>query len=394
MKIVITHLDFSAYFVDRLIAFQELCNIHGDELHIIEVLGESPLYPFLKVSKSKLSNFEYLLPKATYDNVSINLMRKKLTKRLDEINPDVIFSGPIAFPPSAISLRWAKKHNKGIVLFDDCQMDTFIRGRFNTFIKKRLYSCVDAFFCPSPAYKASMKYWGFHDEQIFYGLNAVNNEFWFNTSDTYCDDFKNCYFITIGRQVPFKNLVLFLEAYKHYRVNGGETPLLMVGNGPVHEELLELAKGDKQISFLSYQEPKELKKLYRNAKALIVPSHKTETWGLVVNEAMCAGRCVAVSTEVGSCSTLVNERNGYTFNPNSSTEMENVLFAIDKLSEVDFMKKGAASQEIISQWGLERFSNGLYDALKYVNTHHVHLSILNRILTKFWRGRLNKMERV
>lgn len=43
MRIVITHLDFSAYFVDRLLAFQEYCKACKDELYIIEVLGKSPL---------------------------------------------------------------------------------------------------------------------------------------------------------------------------------------------------------------------------------------------------------------------------------------------------------------------------------------------------------------
>lgn len=394
MKIVITHLDFSAYFVDRLIAFQEVCRAHLDELHIIEVLGESPLYPFLSVSKNKLDNFEYLLPAATYDDASIDMMRKKLIERLNKINPDVIFSGPIAFPSSAISLSWAKKHDRGIVLFDDCQKDTFIRGKLNIFIKKRLYSCVDAFFCPSPAYRDSMKYWGFHDEQIFYGLNAVNNKFWFDNSDTYCEDFKNSYFITIGRQVPFKNLLAFLSSYKVYRSKGGNTPLLMVGNGPIHDKLIELAGDDKLISFLSYQKPDELKKLYRNAKALIVPSHKTETWGLVVNEAMCARRFVAVSTEVGCCSTLVTPNNGLSFSPDSLDEMVSALFDIDKLSESDLMKKGIESQRIIKDWGLERFSTGLYDALTYANSHHVRPSLFNLLLTSFWKGRLNKMERV
>ena len=80
MKIVITHLDFSAYFVDRLLAFQEFCKCRKDELYIIEVLGESPLYPFLSVSKSKLYNFEYLFPDNNYDNISVKSINKKLQK--------------------------------------------------------------------------------------------------------------------------------------------------------------------------------------------------------------------------------------------------------------------------------------------------------------------------
>lgn len=395
MKIVITHLDFSAYFVDRLLAFQEFCKIHEDELYIIEVLGESPLYPFLSVSKSKLDNFEYLFPDNSYDNISVKLINKKLQKRLTEINPDVLFSGPLAFPSSAAALKWAKKNNRGIVLFDDCHNDTFVRGKLNTLIKKRLYSCVDAFFCPSPDYEDSMRYWGFEKEQIFYGLNAVNNKFWWSDCDRYLDNNTDAYFVTIGRQVPFKNLIFFLKSYMIYLDRGGKTPLLMVGNGPDHDTLKKIAADNPNIIFKGFMKPVELKQLYRKTKALIVPSHKTETWGLVVNEALCAGRVVAVSSEVGCANTLVrNHQNGFVFDPDSTESIVSSLFLIDTLSNKELSDYGKIGQHIVNDWGLQRFCQGLYSALCFSKDHHRKISILSSILCRCWNGQLHKMQRV
>lgn len=395
MRIVITHLDFSAYFVDRLLAFQEYCKACKDELYIIEVLGKSPLYPFLAVSKSKLDNYEDLFPDGTYDNVSVELINKTLRKRLTEINPDVIFSGPLAFPSSAAALKWARKNDRGIVLFDDCHKDTFIRGKLNTFVKKRLYSCVDAFFCPSPDYEDSMLYWGFKPEQIFYGLNAVNNKFWWCDDDSYLDNNNEAYFATIGRQVPFKNLEFFLKAYLEYQAKGGKTPLVMVGNGPEHDALKKIAGDNPNVTFKSFMQPAELKQLYRKVKALILPSHKTETWGLVVNEALCSGRVVAVSDEVGCSKTLVRDhQNGFVFDPDSTNSIVSSLFSIDALSEKELHDYGKLGQEIVNDWGLQRFCQGLYSALCFSKDHHRKTSIFSSILCRCWNGQLHKMQRV
>lgn len=395
MKIVITHLDFSAYFVDRLLAFQEYCKSYNDDLYIVEVLGESPLYPFLSVSKSKLDNFEYLFPNNNYDNISVQLINKKLKQRLTEINPDVVFSGPLAFPSSAAALKWAKKHNRGIVLFDDCHKDTFIRGKLNTFIKKHLYSCVDAFLCPSPDYMDSMAYWGFDQKQVFYGLNAVNNKFWWSGSETYLDDENVACFVTIGRQIPFKNLVFFLKSYISYQDKGGKTPLLMIGNGPEHETLKKIAKGHLNIKFEDFMKPDELKKIYRKTKALIVPSHKTETWGLVVNEALCARRVVAVSKEVGCANTLVHEsENGFVFDPDSTDSIVSTLFSIDALSSKELLDYGKRGQNVVNDWGVDRFCKGLYSALCFSYAHHKKTNLLSSILCKCWNGQLHKMQRV
>ena len=212
MKIAIVHLDYSTYFVDRLLSFQK--NIkETDSVYIIEVLGTSPLYPFMKVQKNNLNNYECLFPKSTYDNIEAKKIYKAVVERLNIINPDVVFSGPIAFPSSAAALFWAKKHNRGIVLFDDCHKDTFERSKLNTYVKIKLFENVDAFLCPSEDYLETMLDFGFTPDQIYYGLNVVNNEFWWNTESEYCSDFDNSYFITVGRQVPGKNLISLVKAY-------------------------------------------------------------------------------------------------------------------------------------------------------------------------------------
>lgn len=393
MKIVIVHLDFSAYFTARLLSFQNYLKVN-DELHILEILGTSPLYPFLNVSKRKLNNYELLMPNSTYDTADIKEMGKLIKERLNKLQPDVILAGPLAFPSSATALKWAKKNNKGIILFDDCHKDTFIRSKLNTYVKKYLYACVDAFFCPSEDYTESYMEWGFKESQIFYGLNVIDNDFWWYKGE-YLYDIKNSYFLVIGRQVPFKNLEGFINAYLDYQKRGGYIPIIFVGNGPEHEKLIRIAKDNPLIKFETFKKPEELKELYKNARALFVPSFKTETWGLVVNEAMCAGKAVAVSKECGCANTLVrNKINGWVFDPHNHENMVEVLNYAQNITYENLIEYGKNSQDIIKDWNLNKFCSGLYSSMIYANTHHKKYGIISRILLALWNGRLNKMERV
>lgn len=86
----------------------------------------------------------------------------------------------------------------------------------------------------------------------------------------------------------------------------------MVGEGASHRELEVLSSGISDITFLPFQSYEKLRQIFINAKCLFLPSFKKETWGLIVNEAMAAGKIVAVSTECGCANTLVKERvNGF-----------------------------------------------------------------------------------
>lgn len=391
MKVLVTHIDFNAYFPIRLKHFQNYLEQRGHELYIIETLGKAVLYSFSNVKKDGL-NIECLLPNESYNSVSPGLIDKQLTTRLNHINPDVIIAGPIAFPPSATSVRWAKKNKKSVVIFDNAHKDTFPRGRITTWIKRSIYRNVDAFLCPSPSYDETMRYWGFTDKQIFYGLNVTDNEFW--SEKVSGDSFNylpNQYFLTVGRQVPFKNLNNLIDAYSKYRDRGGKTSLVMVGEGPSHDELLEKSKLTESIIFLPFQTYEKIREVFVNAQSLFLPSLKTETWGLIVNESMAAGVIVAVSNECGCHDTLIKD-NGYLFNPYDCDEIASIMIKIDKLSNVEKTNMRKIGYNIISQWDLNRFSEGAYKAILYSVSHKKKRTILDSLIVNLWKGQLNKQQ--
>lgn len=111
----------------------------------------------------------------------------------------------------------------------------------------------EAFIAPAPAWEESMKFWGYKKEELFYGLDVANNKEWEGTLIN--ENFKDLppvYFVNCCRQVSMKNLNFLLRAYLRYKYEGGTLPIIMIGEGVKHDELVNLANNNPYIIFLPY----------------------------------------------------------------------------------------------------------------------------------------------
>lgn len=110
---------------------------------------------------------------------------------------------------------------------------------------------------------------------------------------------------------------------------------------------------------------------------------------LIVNEAMAAGKIVAVSTECGCANTLVKERvNGFLYNPLSEKEMISIMFEIQNMSIDEIHKMQNEGRKIISNWDLDKFVEGVYSAVLYAISHKKKISLLDHLLVKLWKGQM------
>lgn len=376
--------NFSLYFIPRIDRFNEDLRARGHELYVIENDDGSLLYPFARDKKDSWSRFIIAKEKGErYETKLINI--------LERLQPDVLVTGFISFPYGAIPLRWAKANNRAVIEYDNQRWDTFPRKWFSQFVKKKLLRKVDAFLCPSEAWDETLFKYGLKKQEIFYGLNTSDNDFWGKAPDKYSfNDLPEEYFLTVGRQVRMKNLPALVVAYRQYYKEGGRMPLVMVGEGTVHDELVALGKG-LPIFFLPFQKWAEIKELFTHMCALLLPSYKMETWGMVVNECMPLGGIVGISSECGSATTLVKDGiNGFLFNPHSQAEMVEVMHKLSNLSKKERMKMSEASKRIIKDWGTDRFSKELYTACLYALNHKKTVnSWLDKLLIFLWKGRYN-----
>jgi glycosyltransferase involved in cell wall biosynthesis len=83
--------------------------------------------------------------------------------------------------------------------------------------------------------------------------------------------------------------------------------LLFLGDGALRSRLHELADATPFLRtiFLGFKNQGELSAFYHAADMLVLPSIATETWGLVVNDALHHGLPAIVSGEVGSAPDMI-----------------------------------------------------------------------------------------
>ncbi len=142
--------------------------------------------------------------------------------------------------------------------------------------------------------------------------------------------------------------------------------LLLVGSGTMEPELRRLAEGNGRIRFLPFQNQSVMPRVHAGADLLVLPSEGAgETWGLVVNEAQCAGRAVLVSDQVGCHPDLVRlGKTGLVFRAGSEAALRGAL--ADALSnDVRLRAWGAAGRTLIDTYSYAAATAGLQRALDF-----------------------------
>lgn len=154
----------------------------------------------------------------------------------------------------------------------------------------------------------------------------------------------------VGRLSKEKMPLIILDAYKN--INNKNKKLFIVGDGPLHQQFEERIKelDIKRVYLFGFQPHEKIPDFYVASDVLVLPSMH-ETWGIVVNEAMCFGLPVIVSDKVGAAVDLVRDGyNGFIF---PAKDAEKLYACIEKLINLTSAERevfGRRSFEIIHRW--------------------------------------------
>ena len=173
-------------------------------------------------------------------------------------------------------------------------------------------------------------------------------------------------FLYVGRLSVEKGLDDLLEAFNQVHAKLPESKLDLVGAGPLEEMLTARVKSlglELSVRFLGPKSVEEIGPLFVSSTALVLPSH-SEPWGLVVNEAMCAGLPVVASRSIGATADLVRDgQNGYTFDAGDVQGLANALRPILTGSSLR-TRMSRKSSAIISSWSYAECLAGIRAALE------------------------------
>lgn len=173
-----------------------------------------------------------------------------------------------------------------------------------------------------------------------------------------------------SKMQPHKRAGDLLEAYARLSPDGVAEPapyLVFVGDGEERAELERRARALKwdSIRFLGFRNQSELPALYDLGDLFVLPSER-EPWGLVVNEAMNAGKPVVVSDRVGAGPDLVEDGvNGFVYPARDVAALADRLRRIIENPE-GRTAMGARALETVTRFDFNADRDGLLTALDSV----------------------------
>ena len=316
------------------------------------------------------------------EDLSASILTRNLFRVLTTLNPDAVMIPGWSSKLALCCLQWCILNEKAAVMASDSTAWDFKRQPLKEWIKKRIVSACSAGLVAGRPHVDYLADLGMPRERIFLGYDVVDNDYFRrqaaevkNSGLQLRQGLPQKYFLASARFVEKKNLPRLLEAYGCYRKlvsttkSGNEKAeiwnLVLLGDGPLRKDLenriVELGL-QNSVMMPGFKQYDELPTYYGLADAFVHAS-TTEQWGLVVNEAMAAGLPVLVSNRCGCAQDLVHEgKNGFTFNPWDICGLAQYMLGLSH-GESNLQKMGKASLEIISHWGVEKFADGLNQAV-------------------------------
>ncbi len=246
-------------------------------------------------------------------------------------------------------------------------------------VLKQLFKRISAFLYIGKENRKFYEHFGVPAEKLYFAPYAVDNERYFREASSLMADKSKlkrdlgmeesgAVILFVGKLSEKKRPLDLLRAYEILLESwkgGIEPSLIFVGDGLLRKELEGYVadRGFTKVYFAGFKNQLELSSYYAMADVFVLPSGMGETWGLVVNEAMCFGLPVIVSDMVGCGADLVRPgENGFVY------PLGDIKKLAEHLGEVlanEGVRKSAGkrSREIIEDYSQERDVEAIKAAL-------------------------------
>lgn len=216
-------------------------------------------------------------------------------------------------------------------------------------------------------------HYGVSKERIFFSPHCVDNEWFSNLAQRLdpaetkkligCDTHQTIV-LFVGKLIPRKrprDLLRALSILKQREPRMG-VQALFVGSGEMQQELREeSARLNIQAVFAGFKNQTELPPIYFAADVLVLPSDGSETWGLVVNEAMACGTPAIVSSAVGCAPDLIeDEQTGAVYAVGDEEKLASALRRIIPTARSPDVKRALKAKT--AEYSITNAINGILEA--------------------------------
>jgi len=221
-------------------------------------------------------------------------------------------------------------------------------------------------------------YHGFAPDRIFFSPHCVDNERFMGAEEQAMREAAawkaelgipagDAVLLFVGKLQEKKRPLELLEAFQRAQLK--DVSLLFVGSGDQEQAVRERAAGNGRVFFAPFQNQSQMPRTLAAGDLVALPSvGPSETWGLILNEAMCLSRAVLASTHVGCVRDLVHHgENGVVFEAGNVGALEGALR--EAFADRERLRQwGRRGREIVSRYSYETAADGLFQALQLLGS--------------------------
>lgn len=305
------------------------------------------------------------------------LLNQGVSSALRQAHPDVVVCGGYSYLASWQAALWARRNKIPLLLWSESTaQDARRRHAAVEFMKVRFCRLCQAFVAAGKSSRDYLLALGAPESSIFIAPDAVDVHFYSTRAEkarSQADESRARqalplrYFLCAGRLVKEKGVFDLLAAYaKLDESTRSQIGLVFAGDGPMRAELAHRAAAISPgvVKFCGWVHREQIPEIYALADALVFATH-SDTWGLVVNEAMACGLPIVASTVAGCVPDLVERSwNGFIVAPRDIegfAQAMQTLFSNPHLAS----RMRAHSLERIQQYTPEAWAEGLVRAVAF-----------------------------
>ncbi len=227
------------------------------------------------------------------------------------------------------------KKNKNAIVIESTCYDSSIRG-LKGLIKRIFLTRISSAYVSGGLHKKLLQLLSFNKKIIVTkGVGLYN----LVPQPPYRPKDKITNFLYVGRLIEVKNLEYLIKVFNSLP----ELRLTIIGFGDKENELKEIAS--KNIHFIGAVKNIDLPNYYQKSDVFILPS-LSETWGLVIEEALNNGLPCIISDRVGCQNDILkDEVNGLIFKLHQNNSLKNAILKICNIQFYNKLSKNISEQK-------------------------------------------------
>lgn len=208
------------------------------------------------------------------------------------------------------------RKQKFYIFYESTENDaTYSQATLVHFVKKMIFRFADGVITVGESSSKNVKNLGVDCNKIHQGFNAIDTRWWSskNKSRKHKSPESGTRYIYVGQLIQRKRIDLLIECYS--KISRDIDSLLIVGDGPIEQELKSLSKylnSRGKIEFRNSINSETLRSVYLEHDILILPSD-FEVWGMVALEALACELGLILSANCGVTPELKNFSNVLVF---------------------------------------------------------------------------------